>query len=301
MALVGPGNLFLEAALLLDEQLEPTRLTPEEYRTLAAPGFDVTLLDRTPPRDDVTGPRLLIAPPPEGSPWPVKGKLDRPEVTFVRHDHPLLRWVTLNDLNIDEAWRIAPAPGDTVLAASRQGPLILFADGESPTLLLTFDVTRSDLPLRAAFPMLLLDAFDELFQHDTELLATYRTGEPWRVSVPAGLGEVLWIAPDGARQRLPSTEGTVTVHGRSTGFHRLLLGEGEQPAVRWLAANLADARESDIRPRADLAELAASPQAAGSRHDPADRSRRPPWIVMLLAACGVLLLEWFTYHRRVTV
>lgn len=306
VALVGPGNLFLEAALLLDAQVELTRLSPEQYRDLPSPRFDVTLLDRTAPRPDVAGPRILIAPPPEGSPWPVEGSMDRPELTFVRRDHPLLRWVTLNDLNIDEAWRVTPAAGDTVLAAARQGPLLLYRGGASPTLLFTFDVVRSDLPLRAAFPMLLLDAFEEFFHHDAELLATYRTGETWHVSVPEELQEVVWVAPDGTRQRLPAQRGAVAIGGRSTGFHRLLLGPEEQGQERWLAANLADPRESDIRPRPDLLQAAARDAASPAGRGAAEstrpaRPRRPPWMTVLAVAFAILLLEWFTYQRRVTV
>jgi len=308
VALVTEGNLFLEAALLLDESVRTTRLTPAEYARLPDPRFDVTLLDRTPPRPDVEGPTVFFAPPAAGSPWPVKGVLEQPEITSLRRDSPLLRWVTLNDVNIRRAQRIATRPGDVVVAASREGPLLVAHEAAGMrSLLFTFDPRESDLPLRAAFPMLLLNAFDWFFRHDAELLSTYPTGETWRIEVPPEVTQVRWITPAGEERTLPSQGGWVALQGRTPGFHTLVLGEGPDAPRRLLAANFTDARESEIRPRDDL-RTQAQQEAAQRGQEAADRagdvapaSRRAPWVLLLLGAGLLLLLEWATYQRRITV
>ncbi len=276
VVLVSRGNLFLEAALLLDEQLELRRVSPAEFADLGPADFDLLVLDRVADRPELPGPRVLVAPPAGGSAWEPKGEIAEPQPGNPKR-HALLRWVTFTDLNIAKAQRIKARPGDEVLLACPQGPLLLARrDAQRPTLYLAFDPLDSDLPLRMAFPLLWLNAVEWFFDQDGALLATYRTGENWRVRIPGATGaagateEVIWLRPDGSRQPLPLHEGQVTLRGRQPGFHRLLLAGAAEDEAVWLAANMADAAESDLRPRGEGAPAPAAPGAA-----PADADAGP--------------------------
>ena len=63
------------------------------------------------------------------------------------------------------------------------------------------------------------------------------------------------------------------------------------------AANLADSEESAIGPREGLQvggeEQGEVQQASGLPID--------PWVALAIAAMGLLVVEWVTYNRRVTV
>jgi hypothetical protein len=67
---------------------------------------------------------------------------------------------------------------------------------------------------------------------------------------------------------------------------------------RLIAGNLSDPRESDCAPVATLdvnGTRATAPRAGRAG------VRRELWRYLLLAAMLILTVEWYTWHRRVTV
>jgi hypothetical protein len=57
-----------------------------------------------------------------------------------------------------------------------------------------------------------------------------------------------------------------------------------------IAVNLAEARESDLRPPEDL--VINAEQSTGAV------MARPPWYYLAVIACALMLIEWFAYQRR---
>jgi hypothetical protein len=65
-----------------------------------------------------------------------------------------------------------------------------------------------------------------------------------------------------------------------------------------LAANLASANESDIAPSSELTlggKKLEQPEAFSITHS------QKLWMYLLLFATGLIVMEWITYHRRITV
>src|SRR5262249_33088489 len=156
-----------------------------------------------------------------------------------------------------------------------------------------FDVRRSDLPMRVAFPVLLVGALDWFAGDEGNLLGTYRTGRPWQVPSPGG-AEVTLVDPTGAAARAPvGGDGAATFFGRRVGFHAVR-AEGGQATI---AANLTDPAESDIAPRALViaGKPAAAPDLGGSG------PRRQIWAWLVVAALLLTLAEWVSYQRRWTI
>ena len=295
---VTTGNLFLEGALLLDENLDVDKIAPARYDAAASARYDAVVLDGfTPPPE--AAPRthaLYLDPHGAGSPFAVRATVEAPFVTEAQSQHPLMRWVALKDLNIARASTFALQPGDVAVASSFKQPIVAARDrGGKKTVALGFDLRRSDLPLRVAFPVLLINALDWFAGADSGLVASYATGRAWRLPVPAGASE-LWVrAPDGSRTRAPVHDGRAGYVAAHAGFYQL---EAPGAATRLIAANLADPRESNIAPVRPLSALGRpllAPEIGRLG------VRREIWIYLVMAALLLAFVEWWTYNRRVTV
>ena len=297
--LVTTGNLFLEGALLQQPNIDVDRVAPGGYSTALARRFDAVIFDATYPADPPPGHAMIFNPPPEGGPFTVRGRVDAPLITDQDHKHPVMRWVTLKDVNIASSAQFAAGPGVQVLASSFKKPLMVArSDGQRKTVAFGFDLSRSDLPLRVAFPILILNALDWFAGDSEALLTSHRTGETWAVELrhaptrPASGVQV--VRPDGTRVTAPVHEGRALVHGVQAGIYEIL-GRGQATQI---AANLADPTESRIQPRRRLVmggRTLSPPTGFGIA------LRREIWIYLLLVALALTLLEWLTYNRRFTV
>src|SRR5262249_30617882 len=113
--LVTGGDLFLEGALLLDENLDVTKIAPGSYGAAATAKFDAVILDGFTPETPPQTHALYIDPHGEHAPFAIKGEMAAPLVTETADGHPLMRWVTLKDLNISRASRFALQSGDVAV------------------------------------------------------------------------------------------------------------------------------------------------------------------------------------------
>ncbi len=184
---VSRGNRYLEAALLLDESLEVSELAPEAYQGSA--GFDVAIFDGVLPARPPESAALYLGPPLAGEgafPLARRGVLERPFCDRVQESDALVQGLALYDANIARATRLALAPGDRALASTREGaPLIVEGARDGlPFVALAFDLRASDLPLRPAWPLLLLRALDRLTGDAA------REAPPVHASIPAEEGAI---------------------------------------------------------------------------------------------------------------
>jgi hypothetical protein len=96
-------------------------------------------------------------------------------------------------------------------------------------------------------------------------------------------------------QEVPAYDGTMVLYGNEPGFYRIEAGE----TTFEVAGNLSDPDESAIAP--------ADPLVLG---DVTLRTELPeaeqttdydPWFLIILAVFALLVMEWMTWNRRVTV
>lgn len=294
---VTTANLYLSAALLLDEYLEVVEVTPEQY---PAPGrFDITIFDGWVPPSPPDTHAIYIHPAlPEGAahgPFVVKGTVPRPYFDRIERDHPIVRFTALRDVNVAEALEVELRRGDRIVAGDARAPLIVTGTrNEKRMVALLFDVRRSDLPLRVAWPLLLLNSIDFFVQEDAGYVSSYETGETWYVPAPAGAEVATLITPAGEERTVPIVDGRAIATGSRAGFYRLRVGDVEDV----FAANLGPSDEAIIEP---AEELALADAKLGPPEVRAAAVRTELWMLLVLAALGVLVVEWFTYHRRLTV
>jgi hypothetical protein len=296
--LVSAGDLFLEGALLLDENLQVDKVTPAGYTPKLAAAHDAVIFDSGfSPSPPPPGPTLYIAPTePKESGFAVAGSVTAPIVTDIAAHHPVMRWVTLKDLNISRASVFKLEPGDVALASALKQPILVAREREGrKSIALGFDIKQSDLPLRVAFPVLLINALDWFAGGDTALVASYATGHALHLPAPAGAKELEVRAPDGTLTHAPVHEGRARLVAPRVGYYEVH-APGAAPSL--LAANLADAAESRIQPRPTVT-IEGQPLA------PPDVGRvgvrRQLWSYLIALALLIALVEWWTYNRRVTV
>ena len=292
---VGAPNLYLDGALLsLGESVAVHGARPEAAEESRArwASYDVVIFDGVAPAPaPTTGHFLYLAPRGPGSPFPGRGVVRDPVFSDARKGHPVLRQLDLADVNIAEAERLALAPGDVALASSFGAPLI--AARERPglrALALAFDVRRSDLPMRAAFPLLVANTLGWLAGTDARELPPAVVGRTARVPAPRGARRVEVRDPAGERSSWPVSGDAVEIPVRRAGFYRV----GDVA----LAANASDAVESDTTP---VSTLVLGGRAIAPPDEPRGDARHPLGTLALLAAAILLLAEWVTTHRRWTV
>jgi len=301
--LVTEGNLYLEGPFLLNPSIDTTTITPDAYVAAnfgdPSADYDLTVFDGvTPPIAD-DGNFLFFGPTGEHSPWEVTGTVDDPIIHTIRREHPLMAWIrALREVNIASASQLAVTSDDVVLASAISGaPMIVARDGIRQRLAaVAFDVTASDLPLRVAFPVFLMNALDWLGSDDGELVDAWQTGETWFVPLPDRSIETVTVtAPSGRTFDVQAHDGRAVFRGDEVGFWAVDTGT----TTFEIPANLADSAESDIAPADPLVLGDLEPRTEWTRGEV--ELQQQPWVWLVLAVFGLLILEWFTWSRRWTV
>jgi hypothetical protein len=295
---VTAGNTYLDAALLLDEYLDVTDVDPRGYAQAIAKGdWDAVVFDGATPPEMPKANALYIDPRGPGSPVKVTDELKQPGFDKVDRKHPAVRFLALDDVNVAVGHKLVPEAGDKVLGASDGGasPLLIAGTrGGHRFVAMGFDVRDSDLPLRTAWPLLVIDCINWFTDEDAQYLSSFRTGDVWRIPVAGGVTQATVKLPDGTAQQVPVHEGRAVLLGQKSGFYELTAGE----QTIEFAANLLDASESSIAPRdAPTVDGKQAGELAGFHVG----VRREIWIYLLLAVALLTALEWATYHRRLTV
>lgn len=294
-------NTYLEAALLLDEYLDVTLIEPSAY----PPGesYDVTIFDEVaPPLAANTGSAFYLNPPKEGSPVKVNKKLKK-LFGFDTWDrkHPIMRWMAPGPIQALRGNTFKPEKGDKVIGASFQGPILVSGRRKGRKFVaLGFDPRDSDMVMRVAWPLFVLNTINYFVDEDTSYVSSYRTGEVWRIPAPSGVPTATLETPSGEQRIIPIKEGRAIYQGEQAGFYTMRVKQAgeDEPTETMFAANLVEIEESRIEPvkTLDLGNKQASEVSGFSAG-----VRRELWLYLLMAAILLSALEWITYHRRVTV
>ncbi len=293
---VSPGNTYLEAALLLDEYLQVQTVTPDQ--ALPEGPFDVTILDNTAPKvRPEHGALFYLNPPALGSPVRHRRRIERFGFDDWERKSPLLRWITMENIQVMHGHSLAPERGDQVVGASVLGPILVSGTRQGqPFVALGFDPRDSDLVLRVAWPLLLLNTVNHFADEDSRYLSSFRTGEVWNVAAPSELSSAILLGPADHQTTVPVKAGYATVFGERAGFYELQDAHGQR--LNAFAANLVDPHESRLQVTRNLTiGQANATQLAGFTPG----VRRELWVYFVLAVIALSFLEWFTYHRWLTV
>jgi hypothetical protein len=263
------------------------------------PGFDVIIYDAVTPAQAPRAHALYLDPRGPGSPVKIEeGDVKNPGFDKIDRKHPIVRFTALENVNVRWGRKLKPEPADKVIGSSLAGPLLVAGTrGGFKFIALGFDVRDSDLPLRVAWPLFLLNSVNYFTDEDTSYISSYRTGDVWRIPVGQDATHALLTAPDNSQRPIPVHEGRSVFLGEKAGFYDLL-SDVQSASKSSFAANLLDEAESTIAP---FTKLSVDGKDAGRVESGTLDVRRELWIYLLIAAVILTVVEWATYHRRVTV
>jgi len=294
--LVSWGNLFLEVALGLHPGVEFEEISPEEFRPEQGRLFDLVICDNVVPPPPWEGSFVFLNPLGEASPFRAAEVVEYPLLTGWDDSHPVLRDITLREINIPEATLFAEESGDETLVSNFGRPLVLARErGNQKLLGIGFDLNRSDLPLRVAFPCLVHNWIEWVSGGGPSAVRAIgpEAGGAYvgpSAAVPAhwGDGEVVVTGPDGSVGRAVCEGGRVALPGGWPGVYRIMR-DGEPYEI---ALNFFDRAESSVVPE----RSGAAEHRARARPE-LPRASEFYWKYLLLAALALLLLDWGLFHR----
>ena len=313
--LVTEGNLFLQKVLEANPQVhvEIRSTIPEQW-----PADTLVVLHRAVPEQLPPGNVTIVDPTGGCDDWELGEILENPIVTQQDKDSPLMTHVRLDNVLMPEARKLVFKEAPQVLAGTLSGDPVYAAikRERGKCLVLTVNLDRGDLAFRTAFPIMVTNALSWFAGAAGELRPSVATGAVTEVALddtvtrgdrtlllrsPSGrqtpLADQMAVAPPDASENLGiSAPKSLTVGPLDEcGVWRLVSQESPERETELveLAVNLANARESDLRPVKEFAaEDSTKPRLAGWLS-------RPLWYYVLLCACAATVAEWFMYQRRV--
>ncbi|MEK6208960.1 MAG: hypothetical protein AABM64_01120 [Pseudomonadota bacterium] len=288
VGLVSNGNPYLEKSLRAQPRVQLTAMSPRRFAERR--DIDVWVFDRFAPATQPGAPALLFRP--NSVPWlPAPGK-EIADVTVAAWDgaHPLLENLSLRDLVVERAVATRPATGarerDVVVVSARGNtPLVVAHEGAARRVSFAFGLEDSNFALHAEFPIFLGNALDWLAGERGAFAAGLGV-----VEVPVAKARV--VAPDGTELPAQAIPGGTLFEVTEPG---LFTAVSASQRLR-VAANLLDRRVTDVN-RSPLAPV----QSAAIEPALAPRFPLDPWAALLLASALLLVFEWWTWNRRVTV
>ncbi|MBI2924339.1 MAG: VWA domain-containing protein [Verrucomicrobia bacterium] len=289
--LVSRGNRFLEKALRAAGNVELSVTTDS---TDEAKGFDLAVLDDVTPT--VWPKANLLAIHVAQTNWfDSVAQVQAPAIVDWKNTHPLLRWVTFDNVQIADTMAVKTPTWAVPLAESPQTPLLLLGElGGQRIVWVGFDTLQSTWPLRISFPIFIANAVEWLNPASANVRQLLvRAGDPFRLALGQAVTKTEVKLPDGTTKPLPLDPGAhEIVFGDTTkqGTYRLAAGTNEVP----FCVNLLDATESDTTPRAEL-KLG---KYAATKATTLKRANLELWRWIAAAGLCVLMFEWWYYHRR---
>ncbi len=293
--LVGEPNVYLEAAL---QALPGVTVLRGDGSPGPGDAADLVVYDGVPVTGEDSA-AMAIDTIPSGLPLRSSGVREGLRIAAVDRRHPVMASVVLEGTSIARAQRLEPGPGFVPLAQAGGLPVILaWEQAGRKLLVLGFDIRRSDLPLRAGFPVMLASAMEWYFPSWLSVHAEQAEAGLPVLLAPRGPGPMTVTLPGGARRPIAADgEPVLFTETETAGFYRVEGSDGPGD----FAVSLASGAESRIAPRFEppAAGPAAAGKGAAGSADAGDGGGVlvPAWGIAALAAFLLVVLEWLAWLR----
>ncbi|MDR2756922.1 MAG: BatA and WFA domain-containing protein [Planctomycetaceae bacterium] len=284
----GTENFFLHKVLQSQPNIELHFLSTLPDRI---PDGGVLVLHQTVPATIPNGKVLIIDPRNSCDQFEVGEEIEVPIIAEEHSASPFLKFVHLKNLIIAGARKLT-FQNNTIEILAKTPELLPIYTYCNNVLVLTADLTRSDLALRTAFPILVSQALTQFRGSGGELEKTYSTNEPVCLELKTTNEQVTVISPSGFSQQFPVKSNTVSLGMLpECGVWTIQNGTTEQISI---ACNLSNLSESNLR----IAPESFYTQHSLTSNDILLQTTPPIWLWLTIIALFLCVTEWFLYQRR---
>lgn len=308
VALVGKGGFILRS-LLEGMSLEGLDvLSSEAFRAAiddgTLPDYDVVVLEGGSVGPLPPGRYLSFGETPEVEGLTEFGESERGVlVRRSRDEHPVLRFVNLDELFVGRMSKLTTAPGVRTLVDSGDGPLVVELDrGPLHLIHATFDPLDSNWPYLRSFVNFVPNAIEYLGTSGDALTSkSFAPGEPIVARVPGGASDVVVRTPEGVAHRVTPDAGGRLSWGPvdRAGLYEVSWNDSTGVGVtgRMVAVNQLSSDERWVG--ASEQTIFGVEEIAGDRVE-AERATRWqdlwPWLLGMVVALS--MLEWYLWQRQ---
>jgi hypothetical protein len=326
--LVTEGNVFLQKVF---EANPLVRCSVTKSIPSAWPNDGIIVLHRQVPPELPPGDVLVIEPTAKCNAWDIGETIANPLITQQKTESPLLAHVRLDNVLLPSARRLRFTAQPVILVGTLSGEVLYGAvpHARGKCLVLSVDLDSSDLAFRTAFPIMITNALNWFQGEAGELESALATGQsPKNMQIPEkGQRQVnlWWKSPKDHEYALnirplessgdPPVINATSKDGGSgaeaqdsrdgprystrpfdeCGIWSLVnrKSANEEELVAEWAVNLADERESDVRPLPTLDSTSVKAKLASGW------IARPLWFYLAVVACLFAVIEWALHQRRI--
>jgi len=297
--LVTADNPALQAALKACPLARLDVTTPSEFDASMAelaPQFDVIFLDNHAPEKLARGRYVVFGTPPADIGVKIAERLTGAAVVDWRGRHPVLQFVSLDNLYASRAVRMELPRDAAVLAEFRESPAMAIVRRRgSAFLLVGFDVMGTNWPFEAGFVMFCYNAATFMgLETGREEESSLAVGEAITVRAD-GQKEATVTAPDGRTEDVSADPSSAF---RYPATHRVGIYRVDVPRQRpaRFAVNVFDESESHIAP---AKEIILSGEPVKAAPDVVRLTNREIWPYLAMAALVLVCVEWLVYNAKV--
>lgn len=278
-------NPFLLQALAANPDIEASKISngsmSAEFDCLVADGSAAI---------ESKWPVLAINPPDAVGLWHATGQREHPDITSVERSHPVNNFLSYGDLHIESFASHETAPWlKPVVNAGADGVIWAGDDGHRRIVMIGFDLARSDLPLKVEFPILLANSLSWIAGRNSPVGdRAVRAGQPFSMQTASPSTSI--TTPSGETREVTSRNGSFVF------ADTLRVGAYGVNAALTFAVSLLNEDESNTTPRDSIRTRTGEAKAQTETF----HSEREAWRWVALFAVATLMIEWWSYHRRIS-
>lgn len=281
--LVSEGNIFLEKALGQHPKLDIAKMS-EVADNLE--GYDIYIFDGVEIEELPKDGHIITLNPKGDMAYLDIDKKERfvpTELTTTRSilSDELLAFTDLDNIYIGSGIAVSlPNWAESVIESDGK-PLLLAGERDNRKIaLFLFDIHRSDLPLKADFPILIQNILDWMAPDAGAGQESFYSGEEFLLNSMPTADRVDILGPDGETY----TEGTL----QDTGIYKVIQYIDEEEHIDYFAVNFPVDTESDLSSKLIGHEVDIKTSADSV-------AAREVWKYVLWVALVLLAIEWWVY------
>ena len=293
--LVSKGNHFLEKLLAAYPNFRVNsvkEIIPSSWPEQTA-RHDIVIVDRMDFPETARGNLLLIDAYSPSIPIRKTGQVRLPEILAWNRKSLLMENVNLSGLIVEEGTQLqADRHLLPVIESARTGLMYAFEEKGLRVVLIGFDITRSDLPLKVAFPVMMSNIFNWLNPHKLEFsILQTQAGEAFDIYLNPRTDTIYTRAPHEKWEKHEIKMNPFRYENTGkVGIYTI----AENDKERYFTVNLADESESDTNSNSlePLSDLSAMPLVSDKIS-----AQQPLWMFFILLGCALLMIEWVAWLK----